>query len=299
MNISVNLGNNSSVFTWDTLNPVVLMMKEHYNFNDTWININLTASYGHNLKRGIFYNFEHVWPFDLYAKRCNPEFLIAIAKALKTFDHILDFQIENYERYMVDGLESKFRFVPLRYTSFFKKFDIISYENRPFDLQFECAIDTNIRQNIFNKLTHNPFNSLSSLVTYTYGIDYIQKIKTKTMAKYGIDFPHYNEPETINTFRIWEYACLNMPVILIDPHNMTSTKYFENNIVKTFGVDFNPADIKEVYKQYYDYGGENIFEKLTYKDTDYDNYRLEIIKDYYDRTHVAIPDSVMYDDWHD
>lgn len=297
MNISVNIGNNSSVFTSDILNPVVLMMKEHYNFNDTWININLTASYGHNLKRGIYYNFEHVWPFDLYTKRCHPEFLINTTKMYKTFDYILDFQIENYERYIVDGFESKFRFAPLRYTSFFKKFDIISYENRPFDLQFECVIDTDTRQKIFSKLTHD--SNISSLVSYTYNLNYDQKIKTKTMAKYGIDFPHYDESETINTFRIWEYACLNMPVILIDPYNITSTKYFENNIVKTFGVDFNPADIKEVCKQYYDYGGENVFEKLTYKDTDYDNYRLSIIKDYCDKTHNTIPDYVMYDDWHD
>ena len=296
MKISVNIGNNSSVFTSDILNPAVLMMKEHYNFNDTWINLDLIATYGHNLKRGIYYNLEHVAPFSSYTKLHNPAFIDVMTNCYKTFDYILDFQIENYERYIVDGLENKFRFVPLRYTSFFKKFDIISYENRPFDLQFECQIDTNIRQYIFNKLT---YDSLSSLVTYTYEMDYDQKIKTKTMAKYGIDFPHYNEPETINTFRIWEYTCLNMPVILIDPYNMTSAKYFENNIVKTFGTDFNPDDIKEVCKQYYDYSGENIFEKLTYKDTDYDNYRLEIIKDYYDRTHVAIPDSVMYDDWHD
>ena len=42
------------------------------------------------------------------------------------------------------------------------------------------------------------------------------------------------------------------------------------------------TDVAETYKQ------------MTYLDKDYDDYRLNIIKEYKDRTGITVPDFVMY-----
>lgn len=297
MNFNKDGASFSVMNEWVKLLP--FMLTEYYKFSDTWINVNSLIKYSHDKKRGIYYDLEHKFPIPSTTE--PPSYTKDFINMAKEYDYVLCFQIENYEYYKAGGIENKFRFVPLRYASCFEQFvENKTYQERPFDIQFECTVDTQLRHNVLEKLTQNIVKGyLGKLHILMTNIDDVStKYKLKNLAKYGIDFPHYRGV-TINTFRIWEYVCMNMPVILIDYNNVGTTKYFDDFIVKKLDNTFKAKDIKDICKIHHEYNEAEKFKQMTQSDINYDNYRISIIKDFSDKYHVKIPDTVLLNDFCD
>lgn len=252
-------------------------------------------------KRKLYYNLEHKYPIDKDGQMpfCGKEWTNNFNKILGLYDEIWDFQLENYEYFKYHKLDKLFKFKPLRYTNWFNQFyeDIVP----KYDIQFECVVDTQTRMNVLKVLTDEPyriledgsveFNNPRISIKMTNTFDAALKLKEKNDCKYGIDFPHYDSPCTINCFRIYEYICMNKPSIVWDRDCITSRKYFNDLCI--YVTNFNAWDLKQIVQTPPRTDVAETFKQMTYSDKDYDEYRLNIIKDYKDRTGITVPDSVM------
>lgn len=248
-----------------------------------------------------YYNFEHKCPIDEngHLPYCNDWWTGKFNEMWGFYDEIWDFQIENYEYFKFHGFGKKYRFKPLRYTSCLERF----HSNGPsdYDFQFECVVDTKTRKEILNVLTSIPTKGvdwdnyevdlprMNVLMSNTNNHE--TKFFEKERCKYGIDFPHYDTPCTINTYRIFEYLCMNKPVVVWDRDKLSSRNYFGNLCI--WLEDFNAWDLKQIAKQEPRTDIAETFRQMTYSDKDYDEYRLNIIRDYKERTGITVPDLVM------
>lgn len=290
------------------IESIVYQYAEHYSkHTDKVFGINLCIDdiykvrEQHPDKKAVLVNLEHKAPIDQNGQlnHCSKMWTDAYNKmTTDTVHEVWDFQIENWEYYKFHGIENKFRFKPLRYTTWFDKYK--KECDNVYELQMECAIDTNTRVKVINQLTTEPIADING-VWYTLK-DYISlnltntnnsdlKFKAKNECKYGIDFPHYDTPCTINTTRIYEYICMNKPVIVWDRDHISSKKYFGE--LCTYLNDISAYDIKLLVLQEPRKDVDVIFKQMTYLEKDYDEYRLDILRDYKDRTGITVPDWVL------
>lgn len=299
------------VYNSGWVESAVEMMPEHFSAPKTsvWVNtsyedMKLMQSRGYVFDdvKYVHYNMEHKCPIDASGNvpYCSEYWRDVFNESLGFFSEVWDFQIENYEYYRYHGLDSKFRFRPLRYASWFepRRTDAVS----EYDVQIECVFDTRTRLEVICALTNEPVRvyddgtvrrdppRTSILLTNTG--DAALKMREKNRCRYGMDFPHYDTPCTINTFRIYEYVCMNKPVIVWDRDGLSSRKYFGDLCIWVDKMD--TWDVKQIVKRPPRTDVAAAFRDMTYSDSDYDTYRLGIIRDYCDRTGKKVPDSVMH-----
>lgn len=294
--------NNNIIWNSDVLKAVVEMCIEHYipKLKDTFICVDF-SSYDyimawkklHPEQRIIFYNLEHKYPLDENGDPYNsPQQWNAYFKShIDMFDEIWDFNIENYGYFDSIGFGEKFRFMPLRYTKWFEQF---RKETTPrYDLEFEgiftranrlkmimmltCPIGVNQTQSLKVKIANTPDPSV--------------KYDEKQDARYCIDYPQYDHPETINSTRIHECICMNRPVIVCDLYKVGSRKYWDDLCIyleEPLTINLwnltraEPRkDVAEVYKN------------RTYTDESFQQYRKEIKEDFEKIENIQIPDFVL------
>ena len=282
----------------DLWKSIAEMTVEHYMAPGKTIFVNSGIMYPDEEpdRTTIFYNLEHKYPIDEngHLKYCKPNWTEYVNTRYAKMDEIWDFQIENYEYFKFHGLGDKFRFKPLRYTTWFERFH--TDKESEFEISLECMVDTDTRKKMLEILTSSPFelkgdNDISRICMKMVNTEDISlKYKEKMNCKYGIDIPHYDTPETYNCLRIYEYICMNKPCIVIDPYEITMDyfgdlcKYIKDPSfinIKTAAMEEPRKDVAEAFKN------------MTYEDKDFDAYRLKLIKEYSDKTGTAIPDSVM------
>lgn len=249
----------------------------------------------------VHVNLEHKCPVDENGglPYCNSYWTDKFNGMWGFFDEIWDFQIENYEYFRFWGFGKKYRFKPLRYTTCLERF--VDDNPADYDYQFECVVDTKTREGVMNVLTSMPAREvepgkyevdpprLDLLMSNTNNCDL--KFSEKSRCRYGMDFPHYDTPCTINTYRIFEYLCMNKPVVVWDRDRLTSREYFGDLCI--WLEDFNAWNLKQTAKREPRTDIAETFRQMTYSDKDYDEYRLNIIRDYKERTGITVPDSVM------
>lgn len=288
---------------------VVGMFNEHFNDPNRLVTINTNIDdYAEMQGNGEFesrvvtyYNMEHKCKIDYRGQCpfCGEYWAILNNEMFAKYDELWDFQIENYEYFKYHGLGDKFRFKPLRYTTWFERF---RKETEPqFDIQLECVVDSDIRAVALRNLTDIPLavdDSGNFFVTgerarlnMTNTMDSDVKFAAKNNCRYGVDFPRYDCPCTHNTFRIFEYICMNKPVIVWDKFDETSKLYFGDLCI--YMKQFTAYDINNVIINNPRTDIAETFKQMTYSDSDYEKYRLDIARDYAERTGIVVPDSVM------
>ena len=85
---------------------------------------------------------------------------------------------------------------------------------------------------------------------------------------------------------------MNKPVLVWNLYDITSKLYFGDLCV--YMDNFTAYDINNAIKQTPRADIAETFKQMTYSDSDYDKYRLDIVRDYSDRTGAVIPDSVLW-----
>lgn len=295
--------NNNVVWNSDVLKAVVEMCFEHYipKMKDTCLCVDFSnPAYinawkkSHPEQKIIFYNLEHKYPLDENNNpyNCSQEwnkFFKGTVPGL--FDEIWDFNIENYVFWESLGLADKFRFMPLRYTTWFEQF---RKETTPrYDIEFEGLFTRTPRLKMIMMLTCpvavNQTQSLRVKIANTP--DPAVKYEEKQDARYCIDYPQYEQSETINSTRIHECICLNRPVIVCDIYKVGSRKYWDDLCIYleeplTINLwnltrEEPRKDVAEVYKN------------RTYTDESFQQYRKEIKEDFEKIENIQIPDFVL------
>ena len=291
------------------IESVAFMYKEHYQKNKMVYCINTTPFDVSEIMKSIptgcvpvYVNLEHNCPINEIGNSpfCDMEWTDKLNESLNSFEEIWDFQIENFEYFKFHGFDKKYKFIPLRYTSWFDKYK--TNEKPLYDIQMECVVDTNTRMWTLMILTQDPVRYENGKVFRSYDrirfnmtntFDSDVKFKAKNLCRYGFDAPHYDTPCTINCTRIYEYVCMNKPVIVWDRDKLSSHEYFKDlcvyldDLPNTYelGIPLSRQPRTDV---------ADAFKNMTYNDGDYDEYRLNIIREYSNKTGNKIPDSVMY-----
>lgn len=250
----------------------------------------------------IFINLEHKAPIGkngelgYCSKYWAGKYNSLIAKAYEVWD----FQIENYEYHLFYGSKDKFRFRPPRWTNWFDSY--IRPTNPSYDIQLEMVVDTNARKCALQALTSVPAavntatgeytkrETISVNLSNTRNRD--DKFLAKNNCRYGFDCPHFDTPCTMNTIRIYEYVCMNKPVIVWDRDKITSWNYYGDLCVYLDNI--NSWNISNVVLNEPRTDVAETFRQMTEGDAAYDEYRLSIARDYMKRTGTLVPDSVMY-----
>lgn len=287
----------------DLFKSVVEMTIEHYTpyIKDTAILINTDASdydeivqykQKHPEQKIILYNLEHKYPVISPGKLncCTDEWCVIFEKFMTLIDEVWDYNIENYGYFESIGYGHIFKFMPLRHTSWFTQF-IRNDIPKNYHIEFEGAFDTDMRLACICNLTTpgNYGNMISFKLANTQ--DQVLKFFEKQNALFCLDIPHYNYPETINALRIFECICLNQPVIIFNPYNIGSRKYFENMVV--YVDNLTPGAILQAIDKGAPEGVAGQFASLTHNDPDFDVYKRKILEDFRKISGEDIPDSVL------
>jgi hypothetical protein len=288
---------------------VAYMLKEHFNDKpNRQFTVNTSIEdYDELEKNGeltdcmVYYNMEHkckiMWNGQL--PFCGSYWTEKNNEMFAKYDEIWDFQIENYEYFKYHGLGDKFKFKPLRYTSFYEWYR--TSEKPQFDIQLECVIDSDIRAVALRNLTDIPMavddngnyviTGERMRINLTNTMESGVKLLAKNNCRYGIDIPRYDVLCTINTFRIYEYVCMNKPVIVWDKYSITSKRYFNDLCIYT--KDITAYNINNIIQNEPKSDVADTFKQMTFNDSDYNEYILDIVRDHKDRTGETIPDSVL------
>lgn len=224
---------NNGIYADQGLDCIYHMIKEHFfNQSDNIIVTcemalipRLKTKYPHH--KIILYNLEHKWTIlEGRPANCNKYWDDKYREGVSNADEIWDFNIENFPYHNLIGVGDKFRFVPLRYTTWFEQYrqDIIP----SYDIEFEGNFDTPIRKQVLSTLCSDTSecNKITFKVANTYDLE--TKLKEKQDARFGFDFPHWDFPETFNVFRVYESICINRQPIIFDPFGVTSKEYFKD-----------------------------------------------------------------------
>jgi hypothetical protein len=277
----MNYPNNVTIL-WnsDWVKAVVEMCIEHYvpKLKDTCLMIN-TCNEQHMVQykqanpnqKIILYNLEHKYPLDAYGKPhcCSLEWEHYFRGYMTLIDEVWDFNIENKEYFDSIGFGDRFKFMPLRYTSWFERF--ITDHTPHYDLEFEGVFDTDFRLNAFRKLTTTVDDGKCMRLKIANTENVQVKYWEKQDAKYCLDIPHYDYPETINATRIHEAICLNRPVIVYDHWNVGSRKYFGDLCIYVDTLD--TQRLYQLTQQEPPRDIANRFKELTYTDDAFERYR--------------------------
>lgn len=269
----------------DYVKPIVEMCIEHYvpHFNNVCLMVNSppnddTYSYirKHPNQYYIYYNLEHKYPLYGNKPKYDSENWNNIFLTFMNYvNEVWDYNIENKDFFDINGYGDKFLFKPLRYT---KWFDNFTEEHKPnFDIEFEGSFTTNTRFKLIQVLTKPSIDTGKSLKFKLANTDDVTvKYKEKQDAKYCIDLPHYNYPQTTNATRIYESVCLNKQVIVYDKWNVGSRKYFGNLCLYIDDIH----DIFNIVKTEPKSNVKDIFKEWTYTDKAYNEYIQAIENDF-------------------
>lgn len=287
---------NSSIFADQGLDCIYHMIKEHF-FNQPHNMIvtcemalvsRLKAKYPHH--KIILYNLEHkstIW--EGHPANCNKFWDDKYREGAANADEIWDFNIENFAYHKLIGAGDKFRFVPLRYTTWFEQYrqDITP----SYDIEFEGNFDTSIRKQVLSILCSDTpeCNKITFKVANTYNLE--TKLREKLDARFGFDFPHWDFPETFNAFRVYESICINRQPIIFDPFGVTSKEYFKD--LPIYIGYLSPQSIWDATRQEPRMDVAERFKEMTYTDEAYEQYRRNIVEDFRQRTGMEVPDSVL------
>lgn len=275
------------------------LINEHYiNYlHDIYIGVNVSTEimkfkHKHPNTKTILYNLEHKYPQPEpgILLNCSNEWLEYFKYLMQFIDEVWDFNIENYEYFRDIGCGDKFRFVPLRYTTYFEQFH--PKQAPRYDIEFEASIDTQIRKEMLKILTSHINGVLKRI---DFKICNVESCNTKYLekldARYGLDFPHYDFPETFNCFRIFEYLCLNIQPIVWDPYGVTSNEYFGDLAI--YIDDFTTPILYGITRQEPRKDVAQVFKDWTYTPSAFEEYRKRIVMDFVTRTGTQVPDSVL------
>lgn len=309
--IETSLNNLPLYYSAQHLESIVFMLKEHYPHTDNVLCVNIdvvddvdVVKLKKNIPIGcklVYVNLEHKHPVDEYGNIpfCHPNYTRMFNDSISCFDEIWDFQIENYEYFKIHGLGGKYRFKPLRYTTWFDKYK--TTEEPQYDIQLECVVDTNIRVDALRVLTQEPATIINEEIVRSYDkirlnltntFDSDVKFKAKNLCRYGFDCPHYDYACTINNMRIFEYVCMNKPVIVWDYYEISSHEYFKDLCIYINHLE-SAYELGKILAKPSRNDVADIFKRISYGDSDYDVYRLNIIRDHCNKTGAKIPDSVL------
>lgn len=277
-----------------TLQCITNMILEHFRIPHTSIYINYITDLYDNLYKlnnhNILYNWEHYFGPTMMMDGWRSSF----QRMLEPIDTIWDFNVENYMYLKSIGRGKDFRFAPPRYTTWFEQF-IIPNESRKylFDLFFTGVLNSDIRLSSIKEITQCIHEDGLNFIPFKFCMMTDNELKYHEMqtCKYVIDIPRIDEPETINVLRIYEAICLNMPVIVYDKYNIGSDKYFPNLIIKMDVL--RNADLRKIVSNQPQANIAEIFKELTYTDEAYEKYRQSIVEDFYNKTKIMIPDTVL------
>ena len=293
---------NSIVF-WDNdfFESEVEMVGEHYAsiLANTAIFVNTFANDDgfikqhmkeHSEQKLILYNLEHKYPLESPGKVqcCDWKWTKIFNEYVQNFDEIWDYNIEDYMYFHSIGCGQKFRFKPLRYTTWFEQFHKDKEPN--YDVEFEGAFDTNTRSKCIRDLTRPTSRKIKLKIANTN--NQLVKFQEKLDAKFCLDLPHYNWPEAYAArVRLFECICLGKPVITYDHNLVGSKKYFEDMVIYT----------DQLYQHViYDIISSNIptnvsqkFKQLTYNNMDYEIYKRSIFDDFVKISNENIPEFVL------
>lgn len=277
------------------------LVQEHYiwHLHDTYIGVDASDELiqfkkEHPGIKIILYNLEHKYPQTSpgVLPNCSQGWLGYFKMVMEYVDEVWDFNIENYIYFRDIGHGAKFKFVPLRYTTYFERFDI--YREPCYDLEFEAIFDTTIRMRLINTLSM-PVNIDGQDRRVNYKIcntdDCRIKYREKVDARWGFDFPHYDFPETINCFRIFEYICLNRQPIVYDPYKITSKEYFGD-----LPIYIDELTVPVLYDVIHGTPRADVaerFRRMTYTPDAYEQYRRCIVNDFINTMGIQVPDTVL------
>lgn len=295
--------NNNIIWNTDVIKAVVEMCLEHYmpKMKDTCLCVDFSNHAYinawkkiHPEQKIIFYNLEHKYPLDQNGdpNNCSPEWNRMFKNTVPgLFNEVWDFNIENYGFWVTLGMGEKFRFTPLRYTTWFEQFrqNIIPH----YDIEFEGLFTRARRLQSLAILTYpvavNQCQCLRLKIANTPDptIKYIEK----QTAKYCIDMPQYDDPETINSTRIHECICMNRPVIVYDAYKVGSRKYWDDLCI--YVEKLSTDNIWNITHQEPRTDVADVYKSRTYTDEAFQQYRKEIKEDFEKIDNIKIPDSVL------
>ena len=298
---SLTYPNKNTIILWnsDWIKFIIEMYIEHYvpKLKDSIVLFNpdpsqtIQCAKKYPDHKTIIINLEHNFPCrDNIPNNCSQEWYNYLITQFPYTNEIWDFNIENYIFFEKHNIKEKFIFMPLRYTTWFEKFH--SDKEPRYELEFEGVFDMDIRVRALYDLT-SPYNDEGARLKFKLANtdEVITKYSDKLDAKWNLDIPHYDYPETINNTRICESICLNRPVICCDLYNIGSHAYFDNLVVYT--QNLNPRYIKELVDMEPPQNVAQKFKEMTYLDANYEEYRRKIKDDFEKIANIKIPDSVL------
>lgn len=292
---------NIVVFDTDAVKSVVEMFIEHYDrmFEKSVISINVgyptikpwLVNNGYGDYKFIHYNLEHRWPIG-YVK--NQRWHVNFDTIIEQADMVMDFQIENYMYFKSIGQEDKFKFLPLRYTTWFEQF--VNHDiKKDYELYFDGGIDTNIRLDVMSVICSIPcwdevLPHIKFLMSNTY--DPVVKNTEKQRCKFCLDAPHCDYSQTINCLRIIEGICLDCSTIVYDKYG-ESMDYFGDLVYTMHPDDFTTFKLKKFVMDTEPNHPASGFKALTYNDASFKEYQKRILHEFTSKYIASIPDSIL------
>lgn len=288
----IEVGDNTIIWGSHKLDCIPEMLKEHFlqNYHNSLFvisthgvdveYINKFRNCGGNV---IYYNLEHRYPI-MDPSTGNPTMsMIKYEKEyFGIFDELWDFQIENKQYYHILGYDNKFKFIPLRYTTWFEHF--ITNDPPKYMLEFEATFHTKKRQDLIKIISTNPYVEWAGSYKIANHIDVNIKYHEKQDAKFNLDIPQLDFPETINTFRIYESICLNKQCIVYDEYKCGTRRYFDDLCI--YLENFTPEILWSTTLQIPRTDVSIKFKEMTFEDHCYKQYIYDIINDFDKKSHA-------------
>lgn len=300
--------NNSSHICWehDGLKFIAQMVIEHYKniLSNVVVIINCCdpgfirfVKENYPKHKIILYNLEHKYPVkeNGLPPHTITQWQDVHFECFRMVDEIWDYNIENYLYFKFHRFNNKFMFKPLRYTTWFEQY--ISNQEPRYELEFDGVFHSSrIRCDILQSLTSACSNIVGGnnwlKIKIANTTDMETKYLEKQDAKYNLDMPRLDESQTINHTRICESICLNKQVICLTPNKIGSYEYFKDLII--YDNNVNPFHIKELVDKEPRKDVAQIFKKWTYLDSDYENYKNNIVQDFERIENIKIPNTILY-----
>lgn len=248
-------------------------------------------------RRKIFYNAEH---FEI--QNINPQTKWWDVEVIYPYLHkhnmeIWDFLIENYD-YYPDDLKEKFIFVPIRYSHYFDEYREKIQKAREngvrYDLFFSGVHDTPLRFDVINQIQTRYQSTMGIKFITATGYDNFNSWDLQAMCKFTLDYPHYTlTDQAQNTVRINDMLCAGNCVIgYINPSFLN---YFDEIIYPAQGwtTDDLVDSLHEIIRNKQpNYDGYIKYQQLTENETNYNEYRRNLVQRYKNITGKNYPESV-------